>query len=132
MTFVPGKKGNDMEMTFNKETFTAFASEVLARLDRQERMIASLHGDWKPTDLKEVKLLDGERLFDNQDLCLLLHVSKRSLQRYRSSGALAYHLLWHKTYYKESDVLDFIARHMKHFKKENIGQFKARINVSFK
>ena len=41
------------------------------------------------------------------------------------------HLLWHKTYYKESDVLAFIENHMRHFKKENIGQFKARINVSF-
>ena len=59
-----------------------------------------------------MKLLDGERLFDNQDLCLLLQVSKRSLQRYRSNGVLAYHLLWHKTYYKESDVLEFISRNM--------------------
>ena len=115
----------------DRETFMEFVRHILDRLDRQERMIAALSGDWKPSDLKEVKLLDGERLFDNQDLCLLLQVSKRSLQRYRSSGALAYHLLWHKTYYKESDVLAFIENHMRHFKKENIGQFKARINVSY-
>lgn len=118
--------------TLDRETFMEFVRHILDRLDRQERMIAALSGDCKPSELKEVKLLDGERLFDNQDLCLLLQVSKRSLQRYRSNGALAYHLLWHKTYYKESDVLRFIENNMRHFKKENIGQFKARINVSFK
>ena len=117
--------------TLDKDTFKEFVRQVFDRLDRQERMIAALSGYWKPSDLKEVKLLDGERLFDNQDLCLLLQVSKRSLQRCRSNGVLAYHLLWHKTYYKESDVLAFIENHMRHFKKENIGQFKARINVSF-
>ena len=94
--------------TLDKETFREFMRQVFDRLDRHER------------------------LFDNQDLCLLLQVSKRSLQRYRSNGALAYHLLWHKTYYKESDVLDFITKYMKDFQKENIGQFKARINVSLK
>ena len=118
--------------TLDKDTFKEFTRQVFDRLDRHERLIASLTGSNLPSDLKEVKLLDGERLFDNQDLCLLLQVSKRSLQRYRSSGALAYHCLWPKTYYKESDVLDFIEKYMRNFKKENIGQFKARINVSFK
>ena len=118
--------------TLDKDTFKEFTRQVFDRLDRHERLIASLTGSNLPSDLKAVKLLDGERLFDNQDLCLLLQVSKRSLQRYRSSGALAYHCLWHKTYYKESDVLDFIEKYMRNFKKENIGQFKARINVSFK
>ncbi|UVS41457.1 helix-turn-helix domain-containing protein [Bacteroides fragilis] len=103
--------------TLDKETFREFMRQVFDRLDRHERLIASLTGSNAPTDLKEVRLLDGERLFDNQDLCLLLQVSKRSLQRYRSNGALAYHLLWHKTYYKESDVLDFIAKYMKDFQK---------------
>lgn len=116
----------------DKNTFEVFVRQVFDRLDRHERIIASLTGGNLPSDLKEVKLMDGERLFDNQDLCLLLQVSKRTLQRYRSSGALAYHLLWHKTYYKESDVLDFIAKYMQDFKKENIEQFKARFNVSFK
>ena len=75
--------------TLDKDTFKEFVRQVFDRLDRQERMIAALSGYWKPSDLKEVKLLDGERLFDNQDLCLLLQVSKRSLQRYRSNGVLA-------------------------------------------
>ena len=43
-------------------------------------------------------MLDGELLFDNQDLCQLLHVSKRTLQRYRSSGELPFHTLYQKRY----------------------------------
>ena len=54
------------------------------------------------------KLLEGERLLDNQDVCQLLNVSKRTLQRYRSSGELPYQMIYHKTFYKESDVEAFI------------------------
>ena len=53
-------------------------------------------------------ILEGERLLDNQDMCQLLNVSKRTLQRYRSSGELPYQNIYHKTYYKESDVEAFI------------------------
>ena len=118
--------------TLDKDTFREFVRQVFDRLDRHERLIASLTGNNLPTELKDVKLLDGERLFDNQDLCLLLQVSKRSLQRYRSNGELAYHLLWHTTYYTESAVLDFIAKSMNPFKPATIGQIPARLHVSFK
>ena len=53
-------------------------------------------------------VINGERYMDNQDLCLLLNVSKRTLQRYRSSGELPYHNIFHKIYYKEVDVEIFI------------------------
>jgi predicted site-specific integrase-resolvase len=53
-------------------------------------------------------MLDGELLLDNQDLCQLLHVSKRTLQRYRSTGELPFQTVYQKTYYKESDVHTFI------------------------
>ena len=72
----------------------------MERFDRNEQLIASLTGK----ELRKVKYLDGERLLDNQDLCELLNTSKRSIQRYRSSGTLKYQMLWHKVYYKESDV----------------------------
>lgn len=53
-------------------------------------------------------IINGERYMDNQDLCQLLNVSKRTLQRYRSSGELPYHNIFHKIYYKEADVETFI------------------------
>lgn len=52
--------------------------------------------------------LDGEVLMDNQDVCLLLKISMRSLQYYRSSGKLPYHKIARKVYYKSSDVHRFI------------------------
>jgi hypothetical protein len=72
----------------------------MMRFDRIERHLEKMA-------LKE-KLLEGERLLDNQDVCQLLNVSKRTLQRYRSSGELPYQMIYHKTFYKESDVEAFI------------------------
>ncbi len=111
------------------KTFEGWMRRIMDRLDRQDELIAALTGKERKPE-KEVKLLDGERLFDNQDLCLLLQVSKRSLQRYRSIGVLPYHMLRHKTYYKESDVLAFITEHIKEFKKEDVERYKARIRTS--
>lgn len=86
--------------TLDLDTFEGWMHQIMERFDRNEQLIASLTGK----ELREVKYLDGERLLDNQDLCELLNTSKRSIQRYRSSGTLKYQMLWHKVYYKESDV----------------------------
>lgn len=96
-------------MILDTETFELWMSKIMERFDRHERLLTSLAG-------KEVKYLDGERLLDNQDLCQLLQASKRSLQRYRSSGTLRYRMLWHKIYYKESDVQEFLKNHFDEFK----------------
>ena len=93
------------------ETFEGWMKRIMERFDRNEQLIASLTGK----EYKEVKYLDGERLLDNQDLCQLLQASKRSLQRYRSSGVLRYQMLWHKIYYKESDVQEFLKYHFDEF-----------------
>lgn len=108
------------------KTFEGWMRRVIERLDRQEELITSL-SDKRQKPEEEVKLLDGEHLLDNQDLCLLLQVSKRSLQRYRSLGVLPYVMLRHKTYYKESEVLRFIATHCRIFHKEEVERYKARI-----
>ena len=92
----------------------------MERFDRTERLIASLTGK----EYKEVKYLDGERLLDNQDLCELLNTSKRSIQRYRSSGTLKYQMLWHKVYYKESDVQEFLRTHFNEFEGKNRAKWK--------
>lgn len=62
--------------------------------------------------LKCKNKLGGEVLLDNQDLCFMLKVSKRSLQRYRSRGILPYFQIGKKTYYQESDVKLFIEKHI--------------------
>lgn len=62
--------------------------------------------------LKCKNKLGGEVLLDNQDLCFMLKVSKRSLQRYRSSGSLPFFTIGSKIFYLESDVKQFIEKHI--------------------
>ncbi|MCM1501835.1 MAG: helix-turn-helix domain-containing protein [Bacteroidales bacterium] len=62
-------------------------------------------------------LPDVDRLLDNYDLCKMLNVSKRTLQRYRTSGDLPYQMIYHETFYRESDMLRFIERNFSNFRK---------------
>ncbi len=53
---------------------------------------------------------------DNQDVCTILNISKRSLQTYRDNGTLPYTQIGHKMYYKPEDVekiMPFIAEREK-------------------
>ena len=84
----------------DKETFEAYMERLLEQV---ERVVGAL--DKK--DKKPQNYLNGERLYDNQDVCLLLNISKRTLQRYRDNG-LKYHTILHKTYYREKDLHEFI------------------------
>lgn len=88
-------------MFINKEEFEEWMRRIMTRFDKQDRKLDMLN---KPHQT----MLEGETLFDNQDLCQLLHVSKRTLQRYRNTGALPFQRLYSKTYYKGSDVQKFI------------------------
>lgn len=49
---------------------------------------------------------------DNQDVCLILHISPRALQTLRDSGKLAYTQIDRKVYYKPEDVEKLI-NHLK-------------------
>ena len=73
-----------------------FSGLLIRKLDKAE------------TREKHLNYLNGERLYDNQEVCLLLRISKRTLQRYRNNGVLKFYSIYHKTYYKESDLHEFI------------------------
>lgn len=87
-------------MYISKEDFEAWMERIMHRFDKQDKTLDKMS--------KRRNMLDGEILLDNQDLCQLLNVSKRTLQRYRDSGELPFHTLYQKTFYKESDVHTFI------------------------
>lgn len=76
-----------------RNNFENWMQKVMERLDRQDEMLLSMQPSGKAPNP-----MDGIRLFDNQDLCMLLQISKRTLQRYRSIGALPYKTLGKKTY----------------------------------
>ena len=107
-----------MNTPLDTTTLENWMRQIMERFDLNEQLIASLTSK----ELREVKYLDGEQLLDNQDLCELLNTSKRSIQRYRSSGTLKYQMLWHKVYYKESDVQEFLKTHFKEFEGKNMAK----------
>ena len=106
-----------------RQNFESWMQKVLERLDRQDELLLSMKAKEKEPSLSE-----SVRLFDNQDLCMLLQISKRSLQRYRSKGALSFKVLGKKTSYSEADVLNFLSEHVKDFQKEDVEFYKARIH----
>ena len=48
--------------------------------------------------------IEEKKWLDNQEVCLLLKVSPRTLQTLRDNGTLAYTQICHKTSYKPGDV----------------------------
>ena len=97
----------------DKDTFEAYMERLLEQV---EKVVGALD----KRDKKPQNYLNGERLYDNQDICLLLNISKRTLQRYRDNG-LKYRTILHKTYYREKDLHEFIRRY---FDGENVGKTK--------
>jgi hypothetical protein len=75
--------------------------KIMERFDRLESRMITMPERKRPT-------FEGELLLDNQDLCIMLNVSKRALQRYRSTGWLPYRNIDQKCYYLQSEVEKFI------------------------
>jgi len=74
------------------KTFEAMLSKFESFADQMEHL-CRLHSN---KDMKE--------WLDNQDVCLLLNISPRTLQTFRDNGTLAYSQINHKIYYKPADV----------------------------
>ena len=68
-----------------RNNFEGWMQKLMERLDRQDELLLAMKAEGKQPTITE-----SIRLFDNQDLCMLLQISKRTLQRYRSVGALPY------------------------------------------
>lgn len=86
-------------MNIDIEVFESYMERILEQIDLLHKKADRLIPD--PAD-KNIKLLD------NQDLCQLLNVNKRTLQRYRSKGTLKYLRIGGKTFYTADQVNDFI------------------------
>lgn len=90
-------------MYIDKREFEIYMERILERIEFLSRKLDKL--------LNSSNRLGSEELLDNQDLCLLLKVSKRTLQRYRASGNLPFKRIGQKTFYLESDVHQFLRHH---------------------
>lgn len=98
-------------MIIEKEYLEAWMRRIMERFDRLEKSIS------KPPE-RERQKYNGELLLDNQDLCIMLNISKRTLQRYRSLGWLSFVRIDQKTYYLESDVEKFISERIQKTKRQ--------------
>lgn len=88
-------------MFIEKEYLDRWFQKLMERFDRLESSLVKPPGKERPT-------IGGELLYDNQDICLMLNICKRTLQRYRSLGWLPFMRIDQKAYYKESDVKKFM------------------------
>ncbi len=95
-------------MYIDKKYFDSWMNQLISQLEKIGRKIDRHDNSITPK-------INDEILLDNQDLCLLLKVSQRTLQRFRSSGKIPYRLIGRKVYYLESDVIDFIHKGYKKF-----------------
>lgn len=87
-------------MNIDRMEFNAWMERIMNRFDLLSGYIKDVQ--------QQRSSIDGEQLLDNQDVLLMLKISNRSLQRYRSSGKLPYYTISGKLYYKLSDVQQFI------------------------
>jgi hypothetical protein len=78
-------------VNIEKRTFEA----MIARFEQFVKRIDALCG-------RKDKGL--QKWLDNQDVCRMLNISKRTLQTYRDNGTLPYSQINHKMYYKQEDV----------------------------
>ena len=53
---------------------------------------------------KYIPIFKEEKWLDNQEVCLMMKITKRTLQTYKDKGLLPYSKLNRKNYYKRSDV----------------------------
>jgi len=53
-------------------------------------------------------VMNGEIYLSGEDVCKLLHISKRTLQQYRDDNILPYIQIGGKIIYKETDILNVL------------------------
>ena len=82
------------------ETVHRMFSALMERFEKLERAFERMNRlkDW----------LDGDTLLDNYDLCRLLGVTKRTLARYRQKKLIRYYMIDGRTYYKASEIQEFL------------------------
>ena len=84
------------------ETFQMMLHKIMERFDRIEDRLSRMN--------RQTAALEGDKLLDNQDMCELLGVTKRTLARYRQKKLVTYYMIDGRTYYKASEVQEFLNR----------------------
>lgn len=96
------------------DLLTNEAEEII----EQQEMITQLRSHIKEILKNYRPVMNGEIYLSGEDVCKLLHISKRTLQQYRDDNILPYIQIGGKIIYKESDILTILEQnyipHIKH------------------
>ena len=74
----------------------------------QQQMIMQLRNRIEEILKNYRPVMNGETYLSGEDVCQLLHISKRTLQQYRDDKILPYIQIGGKIIYKESDILTIL------------------------
>jgi hypothetical protein len=72
--------------------------QIKERFEDFSRQVKNLCGDSR----------DKDKWLDNDEVCELLQISRRTLQSYRDNGILPYSQIGRKCYYKVADIENLI------------------------
>lgn len=86
------------------DLLTNEAEEVI----EQQQMIMQLRNRIEEILKNYRPVMNGEIYLSGEDLCQLLHISKRTLQQYRDDNILPFIQIGGKIIYKESDILNVL------------------------
>lgn len=73
-------------------------------LDEMKNELRELLEMTESATKKYTPIFKEEKWLDNQEVCLMMDITKRTLQTYKDKGLLPYSKLNRKNYYKRSDV----------------------------
>lgn len=73
---------------------------LLSRIEKLESMALQI--------MRKLKPQDPDRWIDSQEVCLVLNISKQSLQKYRDKHALTYTSIGGKVFYRERTLTEFL------------------------
>lgn len=78
-------------MYIDDETLNSLTKQVMVRFDKIDKTLERI--------INTKRCFDGDKLLDNQDMCTMLGITKRTLARY-----LRYYHIDKKVYYVASEV----------------------------
>lgn len=96
------QKADYSMIQIDRETFQMMIHQIMERFDKIEDKLNRMN--------RQTSALDGDKLLDNQDMCELLGITKRTLARYRQKKLVTYYMIDGRTYYKSSEVKEFLNR----------------------
>lgn len=91
------------------DLFTNDNEEIIAHKEMITQLrtrIESILKNYRP-------VMNGEIYLSGEDVCKLLHISKRTLQQYRNDNILPYIQIGGKIIFKQSDILKVLEENYK-------------------